>query len=154
MPTAPRDAATVILACPTPDGAYEILLTRRPETMRFMGGMYVFPGGALDDHDCGPAIEALSTLGAEEARERLGEDIPPERALGLYCCAARELFEEVGILLARESDGRDVVPARARECARRRAGMAEDAEPFARFLEAEGLMLATDRLLRHGRGGP
>lgn len=150
--TVPRDAATVILARRTPDGAYDVLLTRRPETMRFMGGTYVFPGGALDEDDCGPEIESLSALSPVDAVRRIGEAIDPERALGLYCCAARELFEEVGVMLARRRDGRfvDAVTVREQYAGRHRAD-AREPEVFARFLESEGLVLATDLLVWHGR---
>jgi glyoxylase-like metal-dependent hydrolase (beta-lactamase superfamily II)/8-oxo-dGTP pyrophosphatase MutT (NUDIX family) len=152
MAVMPRDAATVILVRPRLEGTYEMLMTRRPESMKFMGGFFVFPGGAVDDHDQGEAIESLSTLSPDEARERIGEDIEPAAALGLYCAAARELFEEVGILLARDADGKPVDPVRVREdYAQRRAAFAEDAETFAEFLNAEGLVLATDRLVWHGR---
>src|SRR5712691_9945972 len=71
MPAAPRDAATVIRADPRPDGTYEVLLTQRPDTMAFMGGTYVFPGGALDDADASDALAARSALSRDEAVERL-----------------------------------------------------------------------------------
>ncbi len=148
----PRDAATVILARPTGDGGYEVLLTRRPESMRFMGGMYVFPGGALDDADSLDDLAVRSALSREDARDRLGEDLDPARALGLYCCGLREVFEEVGVLLARTADGRPVDPAAVRDrYAPRRHEIADDAASFARFLGAEDLVLATDLLVGHGR---
>lgn len=152
MAATPRDAATIILVRPVPGGGYEVLLTRRPETMKFMGGMYVFPGGALDEADRMPAIESLSTLTPTEAVERIGEDVDAATALGLYCCAVRELFEEVGILLARDGDGRpvdpDTVALQYAPVARR---VARDANHFADFLAAEGLRMATDLLVWHGR---
>ena len=47
-PTPPREAASVIVAR---DGAggLEVLLVRRSPQQRFMGGFWVFPGGAVDD---------------------------------------------------------------------------------------------------------
>jgi glyoxylase-like metal-dependent hydrolase (beta-lactamase superfamily II)/8-oxo-dGTP pyrophosphatase MutT (NUDIX family) len=152
MAGTPRDASTVILARRTPDGGYEVLLTRRPDTMRFMGGNYVFPGGALDESDCSAEIESLSVISPPRAREMIGEDIPPERALGLFCCAARELFEEVGVLLAQDREGKRVDPAAVRErYAGRHREAAQDADAFAVFLRSEGLVLATDALVWHGR---
>ena len=46
-PTPPRQAATVILLR---DGAesLEVLLVKRTPKARFMGGVWVFPGGAVD----------------------------------------------------------------------------------------------------------
>jgi glyoxylase-like metal-dependent hydrolase (beta-lactamase superfamily II)/8-oxo-dGTP pyrophosphatase MutT (NUDIX family) len=152
MPITPRDAATVIVARPLQDGSYEVLLTRRPESMAFMGGTFVFPGGALDEADCAEAMAARSALGLAEAAERLGESIPPERALGLFCCAARELYEEAGILLARVESGREVDPAKVREVyAPHHAEVGHDPGAFANFLRAQGLILATDLLVQHGR---
>src|SRR2546428_9405546 len=108
MPAVPRDAATVIVANPRSDGSYEVLLTQRPDTMAFMGGTYVFPGGALDDADASDALASRSALTREHAVARLGESVTPARALGLLCCALRELYEEVGVLLAYDRDGRPV----------------------------------------------
>lgn len=150
MPT-PRDAATVIVARPGPDGTYEVLLTRRPESMAFMGGTYVFPGGALDDADADPAMASRSALDATAAADRLGESIPPERALGLFCCALRELYEEAGLLVATR-DGRPVDPAMVREVyAPHHAEIGHDPAAFAAFLAGEGLLLGTDQLVPHGR---
>lgn len=114
MPATPRDAATVVVARPLDDGSYEVLLTRRPESMAFMGGTFVFPGGALDDADASDDMAVRSAVERAEAADRIGESIPPERALGRLCCAARELYEEAGILLATEG-GRAVDPAKVRE---------------------------------------
>ena len=50
------------------DGSYEVLLTRRPETMAFMGGTYVFPGGALDDADAPTTWRERSASGPRRGR--------------------------------------------------------------------------------------
>ena len=47
----PRNASTVVLLRPGDNGDFEILLTRRPPQMRFLGGYYVFPGGAVHRDD-------------------------------------------------------------------------------------------------------
>jgi glyoxylase-like metal-dependent hydrolase (beta-lactamase superfamily II)/8-oxo-dGTP pyrophosphatase MutT (NUDIX family) len=152
MAVTPRDAATVIVARPTPDGTYELLLTRRPESMAFMGGTFVFPGGALDEADSSAAMAHRSLLSADEARERLGEDIPPDMALGLFCCALRELYEEAGVLIARDDRGRPVDPAKVRQVfAPHHAEVGHDPATFASFLEVQGLKLETDLLAPHGR---
>lgn len=151
MPAEPRDAATVVLARPVEGGSYEILLTRRPDSMAFMGGAYVFPGGALDDADAQDALAARSALGRDEARERLGEDVDPARALGLFCCGLREVYEEVGILLAYQGQ-RPVDPSKVRQVyAPHHAEVGHDPGAFAAFLGREGLVLATDLLVFHGR---
>ncbi|HEV2785546.1 MAG TPA: NUDIX domain-containing protein, partial [Solirubrobacteraceae bacterium] len=46
-PAVPRPAATVIVVRDGTRGL-EVLLVRRNPAARFMGGVWVFPGGALD----------------------------------------------------------------------------------------------------------
>jgi 8-oxo-dGTP pyrophosphatase MutT (NUDIX family) len=75
----PRQAAGVILLRGGAD-ALEVLLVKRTPQARFMGGVWVFPGGAVDVVDADAA-------GATEA-----ENDAPHRA-----AAVRELREEAGI---------------------------------------------------------
>ncbi|MDQ3951490.1 MAG: MBL fold metallo-hydrolase [Actinomycetota bacterium] len=83
----PRAAATLVVLRDGP-GGLEVLLTKRPEHLRFMGGATVFPGGAV----------------AEADRDSRWADacVPPaDPDLRTACvCALREAFEEVGLLLA------------------------------------------------------
>ncbi len=72
--TVPRPAATVILLRGGSSGL-EVLLVQRNPGSRFMGGAWVFPGGAVDRH------------------EGEGQD-------GLRAAAVRELQEEAGIAIA------------------------------------------------------
>lgn len=69
--TVPRQAASVIVLRGG-DAALELLLVRRTPQARFMGGFWVFPGGAVDAHE-----------GEGDASHRLA--------------AVRELEEEAGI---------------------------------------------------------
>jgi 8-oxo-dGTP pyrophosphatase MutT (NUDIX family) len=80
--TSPRQAATVILLRGGTD-ALEVLLVRRTPEAKFMGGVWVFPGGAVDADD----------------GDGDGEDV--QRA-----AAIRELREEAGIAL---EDPRELV---------------------------------------------
>lgn len=131
----PRAAATLVLLREGPRGP-EVLLTKRPRSMRFMGGATVFPGGAVSAADRDPGWEDLSRLSEADARARLGADAP---ALGWFVCALREAFEEVGYLAA---DG----PVRALDRA--------DAGDPARFLidcREAGVVLCTDALVPAGR---
>ena len=66
---AARQAATLILLRQSPDGPEVLLVKRNPE-QRFMGGAWVFPGGAVHDEDGGHARAALREL-EEEAGVRL-----------------------------------------------------------------------------------
>ena len=99
---APRPASTV-LPLRDVEGAVEVLMLRRNLNSDFVGGAYVFPGGALDRVDV-EATErsAVLGLGELEACERLNVD---SGGLSYYVAALRELFEEAGLLVACHADG-------------------------------------------------
>ena len=67
-----------------------------------MGGAHVFPGGRVDasDHDAVPEW----CDGVEAAARRL-QTLPSREAIAYHVAAARELFEEAGVLLARDAAG-------------------------------------------------
>jgi 8-oxo-dGTP pyrophosphatase MutT (NUDIX family) len=65
--TAPREAATVILLRGGED-ELEVLLVRRTPGARFMGGVWVFPGGAVDTSD-GDGDDGLRAAALRELRE-------------------------------------------------------------------------------------
>jgi len=68
--TTPRQAATVIVLR---GGAQtlEVLLVKRTEKARFMGGIWVFPGGAVDQHE-GDGDRAHHAAAIRELREEAG----------------------------------------------------------------------------------
>jgi 8-oxo-dGTP pyrophosphatase MutT (NUDIX family) len=84
----PRDAASLILLRGEGQGL-ELLAGRRPGHVRFMPGVYVFPGGAIDPEDR-----------RKWRVEAGGEHLPP-RLLGCARAALRETWEEVGVLVGR-----------------------------------------------------
>ena len=99
--TRAKYAASVIPLRTPPSGGVEVLLTRRSAELVFLGGMYCFPGGTLERDDYSTvALKHCHGLTPHEARAVLGAHLRPEHALGIWICAVRELFEEVGILLA------------------------------------------------------
>lgn len=68
-----RPAATLVLLRPAGDGApgFEVLLTKRPDSMRFGPGMYVFPGGRIE------AGERARAAAMRETVEETGIGVPP-----------------------------------------------------------------------------
>jgi 8-oxo-dGTP pyrophosphatase MutT (NUDIX family) len=60
-PAAPRPAATLVLLRPG-RGGLEVLLTRRPASMRFGANLFVFPGGRLDPDEDPRAAAARETV--------------------------------------------------------------------------------------------
>jgi len=68
--TEPRPAGTVILLRGGADGL-EVLLVRRNPSARFMGGAWVFPGGAVDRNE-GRGDNAHRTAAIRELEEEAG----------------------------------------------------------------------------------
>jgi 8-oxo-dGTP pyrophosphatase MutT (NUDIX family) len=68
--TVPRQAATVILLRGG-DETLEVLLVRRTSQARFMGGVWVFPGGAVDAAE-GEGDAAHRTAAIRELQEEAG----------------------------------------------------------------------------------
>ena len=66
--TPARQAATLVLLRDGPEGPEVLLVERNPE-QRFMGGAWVFPGGALHDDDAGHPAAAVCELGEEAGIE-------------------------------------------------------------------------------------
>ncbi len=62
--TEPRQAASIIILRDSADGP-EVLLVQRNPAQRFMGGAWVFPGGAVHDGDADHAAAALRELSEE-----------------------------------------------------------------------------------------
>ena len=91
-PAAPLLAATVLLLRDSPHGI-EVLMTRRSSKASFAPDAYVFPGGGIDANDA-LAHERCATRATQSAAQTT-------EALA----AIRESFEELGLLLARRSDG-------------------------------------------------
>src|SRR5450755_1320537 len=77
--TVPRLAATVILLHGG-GRALEVLLVRRNPESRFMGGAWVFPGGAVDAHE-GEGDAALRAAAVRELEEEAGVSVPSPEAL-------------------------------------------------------------------------
>lgn len=132
----PRPAATVVLLRDS-DRGLEVLLTVRPEHLRFMGGAVVFPGGALAPADLDARWEEASALDRRGAADALGEK--DDHALAAFVCALREAFEEVGFIL-----GGGPLDQLARTDT-------DDPELFLERCLALGISLGTDRLIPAGR---
>jgi 8-oxo-dGTP pyrophosphatase MutT (NUDIX family) len=108
----PRDAATVVMLRDSHAGL-EVFLLKRHGLSDVLGGAYVFPGGKLDRADAELDTNAHLDDADTALHVRLGEPgLPPRAAASLYVAAAREAFEESGVLFARTPDA-EVDSARA-----------------------------------------
>ncbi|MGN9766752.1 NUDIX hydrolase [Micromonospora sp. SD12] len=145
-PAAPRVAATVLLLRPAGDG-FEVYLIRRVAAMAF-GGMYAFPGGGVDPSDSQAHLDWAGPTPAGWG-ERLG--LTPEAAQAVVCAAAREVFEEAGVLLA-GPDARTVVgDVSGDDWEADRVALEQRRGGFADLLARRGLTLRSDLLLPWSR---
>jgi 8-oxo-dGTP pyrophosphatase MutT (NUDIX family) len=116
-----RPAATVMLVRDSPEpsgpgGPLEVLMVRRNLQSDFVGGAYVFPGGAVDPVDGGAEAEAACVGRTdEEASTLLGVGTG---GLAYWVAALRETFEEAGLLLAERPGGPPLLAGDAEEEAR------------------------------------
>jgi glyoxylase-like metal-dependent hydrolase (beta-lactamase superfamily II)/8-oxo-dGTP pyrophosphatase MutT (NUDIX family) len=120
--TPPIVAASILLA--RDPGSSEVFLVLRGEALRFFGGFWAFPGGRLDPAD--PAVPLIPTAP--------DDGLGPRRA-----AAARELFEETGVLVARAADGS--FPRSLPDADRSRREVMEGRLSFAELLVRHGLQL-------------
>lgn len=141
-PLTPRPAATVMLVRDTPQGI-NVFLMRRHAAMEFVGGVMVFPGGGVDDRDRGADIAWMGPEPSWWAR-RLGVD--QELASALVCAAARETFEESGVLFAGPADDPDFLVDDASVYRDVRQALVDRSLSFGEFLRSENLILRADLL--------
>ena len=137
QPPPVRDASTVVLLRDVPllDGhALETYLMRRAASMAFAAGMYVFPGGRIDEAD-GDVDVAWVGEPLNASRMTAGQ----RQARGLIVGAVREVFEETGVLLAVDASGRTPVEDDAWEDDR--TAVAESSSALAAVLARRGLRL-------------
>ncbi|OBI54923.1 NUDIX domain-containing protein [Mycobacterium sp. E787] len=141
-PLVPRPAATVMLVRDDPEGI-AVFLMRRHAKMEFAAGTMVFPGGGVDDRDRNADIAWAGPPPGWWA-QRFG--IEPDLAEALVCAAARETFEESGVLFAGPAGDPDGIVGDASVYGDARRALAEGTLSFADFLRRENLELRSDLL--------
>lgn len=146
----PRLASTAVLVRAGRSGGFEILLTRRPAEMRFLGGYYVFPGGTVHADDYTAAmLSRCRGLSGKEAQRILDGVHEPEEALGQWVAAFRETFEEVGLLLCVNERGETLQLEKSTEHQRielAREKIVSGDLKFEEFLVAENLFCDLARM--------
>ena len=120
-------------------------MQRRAPGAAFLGGAYVFPGGALDAADSDArALERIVGLTDAAASERLQL---PAGALAYWVAAARECYEEAGILLAVDETGAPAAPEQIAAMAEHRAALNRGEFTFVDLLALHRLVLPAREIL-------
>ncbi len=110
-----------------------------------MGGAHVFPGGRVDAADRIDGTR-VGIDGAEAAPARM-PDVSAQDAIAHHVAALRELFEEGGVLLARQNDRIITIDGSSSDrFAAHRHNLLAGTTSFAEIVAAEDLRLALDEL--------
>jgi glyoxylase-like metal-dependent hydrolase (beta-lactamase superfamily II)/8-oxo-dGTP pyrophosphatase MutT (NUDIX family) len=128
MASIPKDAAAVIMLKDRDDP--RVFWVKRNPKLAFMGGFHAFPGGQLDKGDASISVAGCDAL--DEATMR--------------ACAARELFEETGVLLAGGAER--ITP---RNLVEKRGALASGEKTFAQILDEDDLRLEAGIMVPAGR---
>lgn len=95
VPAAPRSSAAVLLLRVAQPAGVEVCLMMRHHAMATSGGVAVFPGGMVDAQD-----DDVPWTAGDTATWAAALKLPADEAARVVNAAVRELFEEVGVLLA------------------------------------------------------
>ncbi|MEP9353049.1 NUDIX hydrolase [Xanthobacter sp. KR7-65] len=105
----PSDAATLILIDRKAKKP-RVLMGRRHPKLKFLPGVFVFPGGRLEKAD--RAMPVYGVLDADSERRLMAKVQRPtfSRARGLAAAAIREMYEETGLLVGTRELGAPSAP--------------------------------------------
>jgi endoribonuclease LACTB2 len=131
----PIAAASVLLV--RQSSQQEIFVVQRARSLRFFGGFLAFPGGKV--HDADALVPVIAANGAP------GDAIVQ---LDRRVAAARELFEETGVLMARTPRGD--FPASSADLVECRRALMDDPEAFGRMLKERQLTIRASDLIPVG----
>ena len=122
------EAAALVLYRRRPE--LELYWIQRSDSLSYLGGFHAFPGGRISKRDREVAVRGLE----------------PGPQAALIACAAREVFEETGVLVCR---GARRVPAERRDTFRR--ALLEDRIGLGEIMRDESLLLEGTDFVPAGR---
>jgi 8-oxo-dGTP pyrophosphatase MutT (NUDIX family) len=134
---APKPASTVLIVRDgqSPQKGLQVLMVRRSAGMAFGASAWVFPGGKVAAADAAPEWDDWSDGSYQHY------------ARSLRIAAAREVFEESGLILA---TGKDGSPASVELCASldpQRGEVEKTPDLFLKIMKEAGLRLSLDQLV-------
>jgi 8-oxo-dGTP pyrophosphatase MutT (NUDIX family) len=132
----PRPSATVIILRDGPQGIEAFMVVRHHE-IDFASGALVFPGGKVEAHDSDGLWAQLASVSSHTV------------ASAFFVAAARETFEEAGLVLARRRGTHAIIAAADAHALveRHRARLLRGETTFGDLIKQEGLMLATELMV-------
>ena len=132
----PRPAATVVILRDGREGL-EVFMVVRHHEIDFASGALVFPGGKVDPQDVDPPCGPLAAFDAPA----------PDRAF--VVAAARETFEEAGLVLARRRGTQAMLDAAGAHhlVETYREGLLKGQTTFLDLVRNEDLLLAADLMV-------
>jgi glyoxylase-like metal-dependent hydrolase (beta-lactamase superfamily II)/8-oxo-dGTP pyrophosphatase MutT (NUDIX family) len=138
-----RPAATIVLARASAAGMELLFLQRNPGAAHFAGA-FVFPGGTVDEGDRDPQLwQRLRGIAEQQVNQRLSL---ASGAQAFWVAAARECYEEAGILLAVDAHGEAVTAARVAQLAHYREALNRRELTFKDFLQQENLFIPANQI--------
>jgi len=135
-PAVARPSATAVILRDSSEGIETFMVVRHHQ-IDFASGALVFPGGKVDPPDSAEAWAEFAPFSG----------IPADRAF--VVAAARETFEEAGLVLARQRGSDALVSAEGahRLVEAHRASLVEGRATFLDVVRGEDLVLATDLMV-------
>ncbi|MBO4365760.1 MAG: NUDIX hydrolase [Eggerthellaceae bacterium] len=125
----------------------QVFMLHRVSSMAFAADAYVFPGGAVDTSD---GDESMPWAGPSAAQWAARLQVDERTAISVVVAAARELYEECGVLLASSDDGAvGVVPDERMH--REREALSSHRTSLAEVLRERDMVLRTDLLSARAR---
>lgn len=136
-PVAPRLAATLMLARDSDEGL-QLFMVARHRQIEFASGALVFPGGSVEPDDADQRLHQRAE----------GADTVDAGMFPVLVAAAREAFEECGVLFARTEPGGPLLTGDRTVALGKtyRQAMETGEIGLAEMIEKEDLVLALDRL--------
>ena len=133
----PKPASTVLIVrdAAEPGKGLEVLMVRRSAGMAFGASAWVFPGGKVAAADAAPEWDEWSD-GSYSHHDR-----------SLRIAAAREVFEESGLVLATARDGSQASVEMCASLDGMRGVVEKNPEKFLPLMKQAGLRLSLDRLV-------
>ncbi len=152
MPTIPekpriaeaKHSATVILIRGRAGAPWEVFLARRHERQSFMAGVYVFPGGQIDEADRRLSNRLWIPDGVNPRDLLQDKTLDADEACALFICAIRETFEETGILLAQTEGGH--CPS-SKQLEKDRTALCEGGKTFPDIVRQQSLFFSLNDLI-------